>query len=280
MTHWCFHHDDLDGRCAAAIVRRRHPDVRCVEMDYGREPDLAAPQAGETLYIVDYVPEPVALRAWLARGCQVIWIDHHLTSIERAEFTAVPGLRTTDDAACVLTWRFLFPADPLPHAVRLVADKDTWTWRFGEETARFNEGMRLRDSAPTSAVWAALFAGDAALLETIGAEGAIGIRYRQAFSADYCRRFGFETLFEGHRAFAVGLSGYGSHVFGDRLSQCDLGICFEFDGRSWAISLYSTHVDVRAIAERHGGGGHPRAAGFTCASLPEALRQPVAWPRA
>ena len=38
----------------------------------------------------------------------------------------------------------------------------------------------------------------------------------------------------------------------------------------WSVSLYSIdpNIDCGSIAKKHGGGGHPGAAGFQCDSLP------------
>jgi phosphoesterase RecJ-like protein len=86
-------------------------------------------------------------------------------------------------------------------------------------------------------------------------DGALAITYISA--ADYAAAGAEEVLTEGIIDFVRSLEGTRlAAVVRDRT---------EPDGAARKVSLRSTSsdIDVSAIARRHGGGGHPRAAGFS-----------------
>lgn len=264
----CFYHDDLDGRCAAAIVLRAFPGARAEPAFYGSTLKLDKVGRGEKVFIVDFTFPGDAMADLLAKTGDVTWIDHHLSALRVRYPKKLAGILSTEKSACELAWDWLFPGKPPPEAVRLTGDKDTWAWKYGNDTAFFNEGMRVVDHHPAAPLWKALLEEDAAAMAGIKAGGAVCVRYRQAICADYVSRFAFETVIEGRRAIAVGLQMFGSETFGERAKQYDLCLTFEFNGREWNVSLFSETVDVCRIAEKHGGGGHRSAAGFSCARPP------------
>lgn len=264
----CFHHDDLDGRCAAAIVLRAFPGGRSEEAGYGRPVPVEKAGRGEKVFIVDFTFPRDAMSELLAKTGDVTWIDHHFSALRVQYPRKLAGILSPEKAACELAWDYLFPGRPAPEAVRLTGDKDTWAWKYGDETAFFNEGIRVFEHHPEAPLWKALLDDDAAAMAGIKASGATCVRYRRAICADYVNRFAFETVIEGRRAIAVGLQMFGSETFGERAGQYDLCLTFEFDGRHWSVSLFSETVDVSGIAEKYGGGGHRGAAGFTCSRPP------------
>ena len=265
----CFHHDDLDGRCAAAIVLHAFPGGRSEEASYGGKPvSIDKVKPGEKVFIVDFTFPQDVMMELLEKTTDITWIDHHLSALRVEYPRKLAGILSTEKAACELTWNYLFPGRPLPEAVRLTGDKDVWAWKYGDDTAFFNEGIRIFDHQPSAPLWKDLLGNDASVMADIKARGAICVRYRQTICADYVNRFAFETVIEGHRAIAVGLQMFGSETFGERVKQYDLCLTYEFNGRQWVVSLFSETIDVCRIAEKHGGGGHRSAAGFSCARPP------------
>lgn len=264
----CFHHDDLDGRCAAAIVLHAFSGARSEEVSYGRPVTVDRVCPGEKVFIVDFTFPQDAMAELLAKTDDITWIDHHQSAFDIQYPRKLAGILSAGKAACELTWDYLFPDRPLPEAVRLTGDKDVWAWKYGDDTAFFNEGMRIFGHHPSAPLWNELFGDDAAVMAEIKARGAVCVQYRQTVCEDYVSRFAFETVIEGHSAIVVGLQMFGSETFGERVKQYDICLTFEFNGRQWSVSLFSKNIDVCRIAEKHGGGGHRNAAGFTCERLP------------
>ena len=264
----CYYHDDLDGRCAAAIVRRAMGGGRFIAADYRRSIPLPPLATGETVVVVDYFPDPHAMQSLRQRAQRLIWIDHHASSMACRAYAGLEGRREEGRAACELVWEYFYPQQPLPRSVSLAADRDVWTWHYGEETASFCEGIRLIPHGPEDTVWQELLAGDRPTLETILREGAVCRRYQLALAVAFVERYGFETEFEGYRCFAANLNLFGSDVFGERFDRYEICISFTYDGFRYHITLYSQQTDVLPLAVRHGGGGHHGAAGFSRDRLP------------
>ncbi len=274
----CFYHDDLDGRCAAAIVGRTATDVRFVAVDYRRPVPLNAVVPGETLIILDYTPAPDALRALRRQAGRVVWIDHHASTIDDPANADLEGHREVGRAACELTWQYFYPDKALPRAVQLTGDRDVWTWRYGEETAAFCEGIRLTPHDPQALIWKDLLDGQQKTLDVVLREGAVCRRYQRALAAEFIAKYGFETELDGQRCYAANFKEFGSDIFGERFDRYPICLCFVFDGSRFSVSLYSRHSDVLPIALRRGGGGHHQAAGFVCDRLPFAVMAPTGLP--
>ncbi len=277
MSMICIHHNDLDGRCAAAIVLSKFRHARrMIGMDYQHAArfDVSEIEKGKTVVIVDFSFPPEVMTQIIERAGDVIWIDHHKTAFDYPYNTPeIKGIRSTEAAACKLAWQFFYADTEVPRAVELISDRVNWNWnwRHGEETKLFNLGMEVRDTCPYSAIWAdhggGLLSNDCKpIFGIIRYDGEIAKRLRDMQNIRY-RDQSFEVMFDGILAVANNLLS-GSESFGNAMSRYPICISFVFLGDCWRVSLYSNHVDVSEIAKRYGGGGHTGAAGFVCRELP------------
>ena len=90
-----FHHNDNDGRCAAAIVYHELSVVfdkptkdDFVEYNHGWKLGIPEIKEGETVYIVDLSLDDVIMgliKHLINGGCNVIHIDHHKSTLDRME---------------------------------------------------------------------------------------------------------------------------------------------------------------------------------------------------
>lgn len=273
----CFHHNDLDGSCSAAIVHRwvsgGSGDERYVELDYKDRVPVEEIQLGERIYIVDFSFKPEVMEEVFKRTHYVIWIDHHKTAAAYVYSREVPGLRDFEDkkwAACELTWQYCFPGKPMPEAVSLIGDYDKWALKTQPRCFRFYEGLKLLSSDPTAPFWQDLF-GDHSEepVRAICEQGVTAIEYRDSYCAGMRKSYGFEVELDGHRGFATNIYGFGSNGFGPELMErYDFCSACIFDGKRWTVSLYSEKIDVGEICKKLGGGGHRGAAGFQVYVLP------------
>jgi len=254
-----FYHNDLDGRCAGAIVNlffKNDPDqIEFIELDYKDKVPVERILVNERVIIVDFSFKPEVMEKVLEITDEIVWIDHHKTAFEYKY------------SGCELAWIFYYPNIVIPRAIQLIGDRDKWAWKFGKETAEVNQGIKLYPHQPMDIIWDALLKPDASLLK-IRVAGEICIKYRDQFCCDYADSYGFETEYEGYRCFAMGLYMFGSEAFGDRMDKYDICLSFVFDGKRWTVGLYSKTIDVSQIAKKNGGGGHTGAAGFVCDDLP------------
>ena len=282
MLH-VFHHNDPDGKCAAAIVHRHWYKVpnggwnsdsfRYIETDYKDPVDTEALKMGDTVVIVDYsFKRDVMLKTVEKVGWEnIFWMDHHKTAFEY-DYGFIPkGLRNANFAGCELTWKFLNPDVAIPMGVILIGDYDIWTHRYGELTENYFLGIQLYDLSPVNSSWDlnVLNASDNTI-DSIAEQGQICKLFRNNFCRQYIKDFGFEVEFEGYKCFAVGMYEFGSKVFGYLIDEYDLCLSFEYDGKGWQCGVYSSNSEINCgkIAQKYGGGGHPGAAGFPCKKLP------------
>ena len=274
----CFHHNDLDGRCAGAIVRRARPNSTpsdFIEIDYKTTPDLSVVDGGEEVFIVDFSFKPTVMGELLAKTREVIWIDHHSTAADYpyADF-GLAGLRdftVKGLSGCELTWKFLFPEEELPDAVQLIGDYDSWRMKLAPDCLEFYEGMKLESNTPCDIIWFGLFL-DTSEHEVIrvSGNGFACIGYRNAYCQEMRKSFGYETEIEGLLAYALNVYRFGSQAYGDLINKYPVVIAYIHDGCNYTVSLYSVRDDVHCgeICKKFGGGGHKGAAGFVCKELP------------
>ncbi len=268
MQTLCLHHNDADGRASAAIVRRAlGDDVQLYEMDYGNSLPLDQVLVSEHVIVVDFsLPREDMQR--LAAHHQFTWIDHHKSAIDELADIASewPGVRDVGEAACVLTWKYFFPDQPVPRAVILIGDRDIWRWAEAD-TGSFNEGLYQLNTYPRNdKLWGPLLDNDTETISRIIAQGEI---LREARLREIHRNItsrGFPVSFEGYHTLAVNLHGSGD--IGQQIRNMGYRIAYCYtdsvqNGRlTTFVTLYSAEVDVSQIARRFGGGGHAGAAGF------------------
>lgn len=301
----CFYHNDADGKCAgfwvahSAVMENLETPIEFVEMSYEKPFPMDTIKPNERVYIVDYSISPDEMRKLLQITEDVTWIDHHKTAIEKYDGFdyGIRGLRYDGIAACMLTYCYLnhmtycgigiinpFNISMTKYApafTKLIADWDVWKFDYGESTRKFITAFDCYDFRPDSKEWERFFVDGKAIGPVVGwlyngegedemtVEGAAMIKYRDSWAKSYLERFGFETEFEGLKCFAVNLGNCNSEYFKSLPEgKYDAFMPFAFNGEKWTVSMYSTTHDISDICKKHGGGGHAKAAGFTCVELP------------
>jgi len=271
-----FHHNDADGRCAAAIVKRwheqnseAHHNERIVfqEMDY-KDPVNFALIEEETVVVVDFSLKPDDMNRVCDLARFVVWCDHHATAKDYNY--NVLGLRDFIDkglSGCELTWRYFFPDDEIPYGIRLLGDYDAWRLETAPLCFRFYEGLKLEDQRPQSLLWQGIIESQD-YVNRIMERGLAAIKYRDNYCRELRHAFGYETTIAGNRAYALNAFRFGSGGHGEKFKEYPVCIAYIHDGTRFTVSLYSETVDVGAIAKSFGGGGHKGAAGFVCEHLP------------
>ena len=301
----CFYHNDADGKCAGfwvahtAVMENIETPTEFIEMSYEKPFPMDTIKPNERIYIVDYSISPDEMRKLLQITTDVTWIDHHKTAIEKYDGFeyGIRGLRYDGIAACMLTYCYLHhmtycgvgninPFDismtkDAPVFTKLIADWDVWKFDYGDDTRKFITAFNSYDFRPDSKEWERFFVDGKVIGPVVGwlyngegedemtVEGAAMIKYRDGWAKSYLERFGFETEFEGLKCFAVNLGNCNSEYFKSLPEgKYDAFMPFAFNGEKWTVSMYSTTHDISDICKKHGGGGHAKAAGFTCVELP------------
>jgi oligoribonuclease NrnB/cAMP/cGMP phosphodiesterase (DHH superfamily) len=276
----CFYHDDMDGKCAGAIVHKFYKVDRDYTKEMGEECEFLRInykdefpfddiKPGETIVIVDFsLQKEGEFQKLLAITENVIWIDHHKTAIEKHGDLNVRGIRRDGTAGCELTWEFFYPNIAVPPVVKLLGDYDVWAFKYGEDTNKLQTGIRLYKTSPTSEEWLRWLDPKYHPAKELE-KGQISLKYRDNYYAGLVKSWSFFTEFEGHKVIACNAGSVSSQLFDSVSEDYDIMMPFVFDGKQWTVSLYTKKdIDVSEIAKKYGGGGHKKAAGFQCKELP------------
>jgi oligoribonuclease NrnB/cAMP/cGMP phosphodiesterase (DHH superfamily) len=279
-----YHNRDLDGFTSGAIIKLKYPDAKMVGYDYGLPFEQEV--TGEPIIMADVsLPMKTMVKIAQLSNWQLTWIDHHISAInDYKEFvgdgeTFCKAILENGIAACEGTWKHLFPEKQMPLAVKLLGEYDTWRnsdkQRWDNEILPFQFGMRLYcnsvDSFPVE-----VFENEE-LVKQIIHEGLTVLKYQSQVNELQCKKAAFETEFNGLRAICLNGGGFNSDVFKSVYdeSKHDIMMPFQFDGKKWTISLYTTkdEVDCSVIAKANGGGGHKKAAGFQVEDISKVFSQ-------
>ncbi|MDD5511859.1 MAG: DHHA1 domain-containing protein [Dehalococcoidales bacterium] len=276
----CFYHNDMDGKCAGAIVYKFYKrdrdftkatgeECEFISIDYKDDFPFSRIKPGETVVIVDFsLQKPGEFEKLLQITDNLVWIDHHKTAIERHGDLDIAGIRKDGVAGCVLTWDYFYPDGIMPFIVDLIGDYDIWKFKFGDDTRNLQAGIRLYETRPGDDNWIN-WLNSASSIRSLIKDGEIAVLYRTNYYKDLIKSLAFFTEFEGHKAVACNAGLVNSQLFDSVQEDYDLMLPFYFDGKQWTVSIYTTKdIDCSEIAKKYGGGGHKQAAGFQCKELP------------
>lgn len=275
----CFYHNDLDGRCAGAIVAQYENNYNkndFFEVDYVMELPLDKIQKDEKVYLVDYSFKKNTvwqLEKILEKTKNVIWIDHHTSSLnlenELSWIKDIPGLRRDKISGAVLAYIYLHDVqfDDLPYPVQLVSDYDCWQYKFDPDTTYFKLGIETENFDALDDIWFDLLRKHPIVYELIKT-GKIIKNYIDQNNNYYRSHFAYETEIEGLKCLVVNKK-TNSWVFGEKYYEYPIVMLWVFDGEKYIYSIFTNNenVDCSKIAEKYGGGGHRGAAGFTSKEL-------------
>ncbi len=274
----CFYHNDIDGKCSGAIVARYTNNYRkddYIEYDYSTSIPVEKLKNGETVYFVD-LSFSVNTRNSLeeiikTKKCQIIWIDHHQSSMDLIEkfpeYNNLLGIRKEGISGAALTWMYFNDCDfeKCPRFIQLISKFDCW--QLDEPNIlRFKYALEARDYDIFESIWSTLIRDEnnqRQFLDKMVGEGKIIEKYAKNELKEYRKRNGFESEIEGMRCFVVNRS-INSLVFGDKIDDYPIVSTYVYDGTRYKYSIYTSNpdVDCAKIAEKYGGGGHRKAAGF------------------
>lgn len=240
--------------------------------NYGDEPPSDECLRGKDVYIVDfsYPPEVIEHMASIAKSVTVL--DHHATARDKLQCFCCEGVKLTLDmqkSGARLAWEFFHPGQPVPKLIAHVEDRDLWRWAYADSQAY----LRSLDVVGFDFVaWKNILDMEQPERQQDLDRFIEGGRAMQAQYDFICQELAakaFDIRVLGERGLAVNAPGLFASEVGNLLAtQCGtFGLVFSIEsppkpGKSafLKLSLRSNGFDVRTLAEKLGGGGHPQAA--------------------
>lgn len=275
----CFHHDDADGRSSGAIVAMHEDNydpANFFEVDYIQKLPIDKIGKDEKVYFVDYsfsVNTADVLRDILKITKNVIWIDHHNSSLKMIgkypEFKSIKGIIREGISGAALTYMYLYGEsyDNIPLFLKYVSDFDCWHLTM-PNIMEFKYGFECYDYSALSDFWVRLMEHDSGtsndFLDKIIEKGKIAKQYCENIYRSVRDKGAYEAKVEGYRACIINRDGF-SDLFGEKMKEYDICIRWNYTGKKYSYSIYSSNpkIDVSKIAEKYGGGGHKGAAGMS-----------------
>jgi len=289
----CIYHDPcMDGFTAAWVIHSRWPDIEMIGANYNQAPPDVT---GKHVLIVDFSYKRDVLAAMGATAASITVLDHHDSAerelvdwtvgtsigglVEPAKLaenakTYPPGVPLglpiqavfdMERSGARLAYDYCFPNEPISLLVRHVEDRDLWRFRF-RGTKEITAVLGLLDFDYDT--WG-LFAANlntAGRFEEYLKQGSLLL---QKFDADLRR-----TIKETGRTMEIG--GYPTpvanvpyYMASEAADILGVGVPFcatYYDtptGRKFSLRVRDGDFAANRVAEQYGGGGHPKACGFT-----------------
>ena len=209
----------------------------------------------------------------------LIWIDHHTSSLELMQGEEIKGFQNTKYAACELTFAYLYSGEKMPDIVRYSglydsmreADLPKGILKDKKDLLKFQLGSRLVINDLSDAMdmlkRSSEIDYDAILNEGDTLYQSQVILCKDLFLKD--KEFteivfilnGKEIPFVVINQRRLNLSNFEINLLAEGYAG---NLSFYHTGKAWSFSIYteSDEVDVSEIAKHFKGGGHPKASGF------------------
>lgn len=250
-----YHKNCLDGIAAAWVVWRHFKgEVELLAADYGDPIPAKSHVAGRDVYLVDFSwPRDVVIE--YMQICNLTILDHHETAAK-----ALEGLVEVDQtrSGAMLTWNHFNPGEDPPSGIKFCQDRDLWQWKhpgskpwtvaafsYPLEVEVFNRVVRTP-------------IGD------IIREGETLLRKHNS-DVEKIARQARPMMIDGVTVPVVNANSlFVSDLAGALAEGHQYAVCYvdSRDARHFSLRSRNNGADVNLIAERFGGGGHKRAAGF------------------
>lgn len=255
----------------AALAAYVHFSSQRIEADFygahhGPIKDIELSQlADSTVYLVDFAYKRDEMKKLCAAAGRVVVIDHHISAEKDLAGLdqELENLELNFDmnrSGAVMTWDY-FHSRPAPRLLRCIQDRDLWQFKE-PDSQEINAALISRPFEFNA--WQG-YLEDESQLQALVPEGAAINRFREQMISHHMKRAvmgkvaGYEVpVVNCPREIVSELVGRLAENYPFAAGYCDKG-----EQRGWSLRSTSAGLDVSAIAVRFGGGGHPRAAGFS-----------------
>lgn len=277
MIHHVIYHDDLDSRCAAAIVLRSgYANAKYYSMRYGDS--LPSLKGGDSLILLGITFPPITMAAW-AKHCNLTWIDgqNALTNdVNKALSEANAqwaGPILLNESVAYNTFLRFEPSFICSTAIRLIS-KYSMRETIGSQLLMDEkdplllwEALLWKDTKPESIIWDRLFM-DSNYLKRLLRQGSQA-RERSLFSWNIALNNAYEAEWSGYKLLAVCGQSFGPPCLDQYKDIYDFIAIYSHNGDKFIVSLQGWgKIDLGNLARSCGGGGNFYLADFSCQTLP------------
>lgn len=258
----------LDGFCCRWIVHSKWPDVEAVVGIYGQEPPDVT---GRHVLIADFSYPEETLREMAKVAASITVLDHHKTAehVEKLiRENVIRGAFDMNRSGAGLCYHYVWGSPMLPKLVAHVQDRDLWRWEIpdtAEVTAFLSSLGMTAESLPA---WTeAARALESGRRHEVVPAGAAIIRQREVDMRTVIAAAARTMVIGGHRVPVCNAPHFWASEIAGMLAEGHPFAATYFDladgRRQFSLRSREGGIEVHEIAASYGGGGHPKAAGFT-----------------
>jgi len=260
-TKLLFHANCADGIFAAYIAESYFKGADLIPVRYQEQ--LPQISDEDSIVCVDYCPDIAILKSVHPKSLLVI--DHHKSTREQLE-GFVPDypfsyIDDNDESGATLAWKYLKPDREMLWILPYIRDRDLWKWEL-PESKEVDACIQSYAFSLANCEKFVLMGRDACVKE-----GRPIIRYQEKIIRQAVSQ-AREIEFHGHKVMSVNSTVLASEIGHELgLGRPFAIVWFNQDRiKRFVYSLRSsndTGIDVSAIAQLYGGGGHAHAASFS-----------------
>lgn len=120
-----YHSDDLDGHLSGELLKRMYPQASLMGMHSGdilSDEECQKLRQNDIIFIADLSFPANVMEAMRDK---LVWIDHHISSINDLSLTNIVKKVSPNKSACRLVWEYLYGEDfDPPKFLRLIEKYD------------------------------------------------------------------------------------------------------------------------------------------------------------
>lgn len=261
FDHIIYHAGCMDGFTSAYLLREQNMSATIHEGYYGDAIPTGIDGKNVVMADFSYLRDDVVEIA--SKADYVVVLDHHQTALEH--LTNMPSnvemVLDMDRSGARITWDYLYPDDPAPALVNYVMDRDLWKWelRFSHEIGAYISSVPMDWNS-----WDNLDDDLDLRFEKCLVGGQSIVRRDEVLIAQILKTARWVTI-AGYQVKAAACPyGLGSEIAGRLAGETTFGAYYiDYpDRREFGLRSPDSGLDVAAIAETYGGGGHKHASGF------------------
>jgi oligoribonuclease NrnB/cAMP/cGMP phosphodiesterase (DHH superfamily) len=265
-----YHANCPDGFGAAwSFYQKFKEKAKYIPVSYNNYRSLLNSQDLEeaTVYILDFHFDPDVMDKLDLICKSVTLIDHHKTAEDKLKGRKNCFIDKTH-SGCYLAWKYLFKEQDVPPIIKYVEDRDLWKWEF-EESKYI---LTALDSYPYNFdMWNKFnkkISGDE---KTSVIDQGIHIQKYKESLIKKISRYSENHKIAGYNLYIINTSILQSDICNYILNsrQSDIVIAYYKYNDFYKCSMRVSREDIDAslIAKNFGGGGHPKASGFSIPSV-------------
>lgn len=210
--------------------------------------------------ILDFSYDEDTTRQMISIAERLVILDHHKSAL--VELHDIPNaIFDLNRSGAMIAWSYFHPGKEAPKFLRYIEDRDLWKW----ELPYSREFAAAFDMVPFVFEEFEKYE-DASVFDDAVKRGS----YILAYSKTVVKKVSdgaVKRWLNDKSVLVVNASHWMSEI-GNRLApDCDFALVWYYDHarEETKVSLRSFHdtIDVSEVAERFGGGGHRKAAGFS-----------------